>query len=142
MGDGGERIEARGVASLRVTQGGATTEVNAPLGISVDESCRWSGWPEHEPAESVSPEVRRFLRKGLHAMRRPPTPRPVRPVPKPASTRAKRGRGVPAVLPCPACNGEGWFGDHALTGATPCPICDGAGIATTEQARRWVEGGE
>lgn len=140
MADDGARIEAVGNASLNVTQDGTTVEVSSPVGITVDEACRWEGRPENQPAESDSPDVRRFLRKGLYAMRRPAGPRPVRPVPKPTGGKAKRS-AAPAVIACPACNGEGWFGDHSLTGAKPCPVCDGVGIVTPEQARRWNEEG-
>lgn len=131
-------IKATGSASLHISEAGQTIEVNSPLAITVNDSCRWQGRPENEPVESRAVEVRQFIRKAVYSMKPTPTPRPIRPVPKP---RGKKERTTlpTAATRCPLCNGEGWFGDHATIGAAPCELCDGVGLVTQAQARDWLE---
>lgn len=138
MGDDEGRIEADGSASLHITEGGKTVEVNSPLGLSIEEGARWQGRPEHEPVLSDEIEVKRFLRKGLYTMKPPPVPRAIRPVPKPASKQVNAAV-VSVATRCPLCNGEGWFGDHSSGGAAPCELCDGVGLVTRNRAERWLE---
>lgn len=139
MGDDEPRVEARGAAFLEIAEGGRTTEVNSPIGITVDRATRWRGRPDREPVVSESPEVRRFMRKAVYTMRPDPIPRPIRPVPKPAPSRQKAKADIaPAEVRCPRCGGDGTVETDAGV-PIECDLCEGDGRVPARLATIWLE---
>ena len=112
--------------------GGVPEELTTETAIELDDDgCRWTvagpGGTHGEAVTTESREVRRYMGRVATTMARVTRRGEVRsPVPKPTSKQ----RQLPATaqVPCPACQGAGWF---------DCELCDGSGVVTHRQAQTW-----
>lgn len=85
------------------------------------------------PIVSDSPDVARFLRRwnaGMEASARYHEGRNRPPVPDPKPKELQPPVNLPDhfMVPCPSCNGEGWY---------LCQLCDGEGCCTRRRADEW-----